>query len=272
MTKIKLILSLVVFIVFSNTINAQLGGVHNYSDSSYISPRDMKQQSDFMGNKGSFPSKPRDQWQFGIFAGYPYVDGDCATTFKGLGKGLQAYSYGFGISLRKAMGYVFSVRGSFAYYNMLGLDYQPNSNFNNSQVIRNLYENAPRGYIHNHRTMAFTPSLEGLVSLSNIMFHTKQKRWNIYGLFGYGALIYNTKMNMMKPDGSSYATEFQEVANAYTSGVKRVKLRAMLREKLDGSYETMADVNDRRPGLNKNWHLRHCFTSGVGIEYRMGKR
>ncbi|HNJ57545.1 MAG TPA: hypothetical protein PLH33_00805, partial [Chitinophagaceae bacterium] len=118
MTKIKLILSLVVFIVFSNTINAQLGGVHNYSDSSYISPRDMKQQSDFMGNKGSFPSKPRDQWQFGIFAGYPYVDGDCATTFKGLGKGLQAYSYGFGISLRKAMGYVFSVRGSFAYYNM----------------------------------------------------------------------------------------------------------------------------------------------------------
>lgn len=272
MTRIKLIISLVVAITFLSSANAQLGGVHNYSDSSYISPRDLKQQNDFLGNKGSFPAKPRDQYQFGIFAGYPYVDGDAPTAFKGLGKGLQAYTYGFGISLRKAMGYVFSIRSSFAYYNMLGLDYQPNSNFNNSQTIRNLYENAPRGYIHNHRTMAFVPSLEGLVSLSNIMFHTKQKRWNIYGLFGYGALIYNTRMNMMKPDGTSYATEFQEVANAYTAGVKRVKLRAMLRDKLDGSYETLADVNDRRPGLNKNWHLRHCFTSGVGIEYRMGKK
>jgi outer membrane protein OmpA-like peptidoglycan-associated protein len=40
---------------------------------------------------------------------------------------------------------------------------------------------------------------------------------------------------------------------------------------MDNSYETQADVNDRRPGLNKQWHLRHCFSSGFGLEYRMGK-
>jgi hypothetical protein len=33
------------------------------------------------------------------------------------------------------------------------------------------------------------------------------------------------------------------------AGVKRVKLRAMLRDKLDGSYETQADVKYRRPGI-----------------------
>lgn len=271
MLKTKNILLTVFLLAFTFPVFAQLGGVHNYSDTAYISPRDMKQQDDFLSSKGNFPSKPRDQWQFGVFVGLPYVDGDCPMAIRGLGKGLQSYSYGFGVSIRKAMGYVISLRGSFAYYNMLGLDYQPNSNFNNSPTIMNLYQTAPRGYIHNHRTMAFVPSLEALVSLSNIMFHTKQKRWNLYGLFGYSGLIYNTKMNLMKPDGTSYAAEFQQVANAYSTGVKRTQLRKMLRDMMDDSYETQAEVNNRRPGLNPNWHLRHCFTSGVGIEYRMGK-
>ncbi len=271
MAQKKLTLLIVALIAISTIGNAQLGGVHDYSDSSYISPRDMKQQGDFLSNKGNFPSKPRDQWQFGIFAGYPYVDGDCPTALRGLGSGLQSYSYGFGVSLRKAMGYVFSVRASFAYYNMLGLDYQPNSNYNNNPVIMALYQPTDARYIHNHRTMAFVPSIEGLVSLSNIMFHTKQKRWNVYGLFGYGGLIYNTKMNLMKPDGSSYAAEFKKVSDAYSAGTKRVELRKMLRDMMDGSYETQASVNDRRPGLNKEWHLRHCFTSGFGLEYRVGK-
>jgi hypothetical protein len=53
------------------------------------------------------------------------------------------------------------------------------------------------------------------------MFHTKQKRWNIYGLIWIMVLIYNTKMNMMNPDGTSYATEFQEVANAYSCWCKK---------------------------------------------------
>lgn len=253
---------------------SQMGGVHNYSDSSYISPRNMSQQSDFVNNKGNFPSKPRDQYQVGIFGGLPYVDGDCPMAIRGVGNGLESYAYGFGVHIRKAMGYVFSVRASFAYYNMLGLDYQPNSNFNNSPTILNLYSSAPRGYIHNHRTMAFAGGLEGLVSLSNIMFHTKQKRWNVYGVFGYTALSYNTKMNLIDGNNGwgSYAQLFRDVAVAYSAGVKRPELRKMLRDGMDNNYETQAEVNNRRPGITKNWHLRHCFSSGVGIEYRMGKR
>ena len=269
MLKQRIFLLIVSFLAVFGSVYAQMGGVHNYSDTSYISPRDMSQQSDFLSNKGNFPSKPRDQWQFGVFVGYPYVDGDCPTAFHGAGKGLESYSYGFGVHLRKAMGYVFSVRTSFAYYNMLGLDYQPNGNLNNSPKILELYASAPKGYVHNYRTMAFVPSIEGLVSLSNIMFHTKQKRWNIYGLFGYSGLIYNTKMNLMDGNGARYL--FENVTRLYSQGTSRVELRKLLREMMDNSYETQGDVNDRRPGLNKNWHLRHCFSSGFGLEYRMGK-
>ncbi len=269
MLKEKFIVVALFTLALLNSSNAQMGGVHNYSDTSYIAPREMSQQADFLSNKGNFPSKPRDQWQFGIFAGLPYVDGDAPMAVHGLGKGVQSYAHGIGVHVRKAMGYVFSVRSSFAYYNMLGLDYQPNANFNNSPTINRLYATAPRGYIHNHRTMAFAGSLEGLVSLSNIMFHTKQKRWNIYGLFGYTALLYNTKMNLMTPEGVRYP--FEDVSRNFSAGASRVDLRKQLRAMTDNSYETKAEVNDRRPGLSKEWQLRHCFSSGVGIEYRMGK-
>ena len=249
---------------------AQMGGVHNYSDSSYIAPRDMAQQSDFLGSKGSFPSKPRDQWQFGFFAGMPFVDGDCEPAILGVGKGIQSISHGFGIHLRKAVGYMFSVRTSFAYYNMLGLDYQPNANYNNNPVIERLYLNAPRGYIHNHRTRSFVGSLEGLISFSNIMFHTKQKRWNIYGLIGFSGFVYNTKLNMMDHDGKAYDV-FTDVARAYSQGVKATTLRKMLRDKLDGSYETQAISNNRKSAFGSDWNVRYGLSYGFGLEYRMGK-
>lgn len=248
---------------------AQLGGVHNYSDTSYISPRNMSQQGDFLKNKGNFPSKPRDQWQAGFFVGFPYIDGDCPMAFHGLGKGLQSYAYGFGVHVRKAMGYVMSVRTSFAYYNMLGLDYQPNGNLNNSPTILALYANAPKGYVHNYRTMAFVGSIEALISLNNIMFHTKQQRWNLYGLLGYTALNYRTRMNLM--DGAANRYLFENVTQYYSQGWTRQQLRSALRDMADDSYETDAEVNDRRPGIIKHYQLRHCFSSGLGIEYRMGK-
>jgi hypothetical protein len=129
-------------------------------------------------------------WQIGIFIGYPYVDGDCPTAFKGPGTDPSSYAGGIGMSLRKSMGYVLSIRASASYYNMLGLDYQRNRNVNNSPVIEKYYYPNPGGYIHNFRTMALTSSLEAMISLNNIMFHTKQSRWNLYILAGYTALFY----------------------------------------------------------------------------------
>ena len=247
---------------------AQLGGTHNYSDTSYIAPRDMSQQGDFLKNQGSFPAKPRDQYQVGFFVGYPYIDGDCPMALHGLGTGFQSYSYGFGVHARKAMGYVMSVRTSFAYYNMVGLDYQPNANLNNSPKIVELYATAPKGYVHNYRTMAFVPSIEALISLNNIMFHTKQQRWNLYGLLGYTGLLYKTKLNIM--DGAGLRYKFEDVSINYSRGWTRQQLRDGLRAMTDNSYETTAEVNDRRAKVF-GYNLRNCFSSGLGLEYRMGK-
>lgn len=262
----KRLLTLILLVSVSSTF-AQLGGTHNYLDTTYIAPRNLSQQSEFMNNTHGFPAKPRDMWQLGVFVGFPYVDGDVPTAIKGPGEGLTSYAYGGGLSLRKSLGYVLSLRGSMAYYHMLGLDYQRNRNYNNHPRIQQLYLTAPRGYIHNHETKAFVPSLEALISLNNIMFHSRQGRWNLYGIVGYSAVIYNTHLDIEDANGVRYAFE-----NVETATRPREEIRDELRELLDGNYETVGIRNDRRPDGPDEYSLRHSFSSGMGFEYRVGRK
>lgn len=253
-------------VLISHTSLAQLGGTHDFLDTAYIPGKRMNQQSEFLGNKHGFPAKPRDMWQIGIFTGFPYVDGDCATALKGAGNDISSLAGGIGVSIRKSMGYALSIRASASYYNMLGLDYQRNGNVNNSPVIQNYYYPDPGAYIHNYRTMAFASSLEAIISLNNIMFHSKQSRWNLYIMAGYTALFYKTTMDVIGSDGQRY-----NVRSISISGRAREDIRKDLRSMFDGIYETNAETNDRRAGY-KDFHLRHCFTSGGGFEYRVGKK
>jgi len=252
------------FFLISNG-NAQLGGTHNYLDTSYIAPRNLAQQSDFLNNNSNFPAKPRDMWQLGVFIGLPYVDGDCPMAFKGAGSGISSYAWGGGVSLRKAIGYVVSVRASLAYYNMQGLDYQRNRNFNNHPLIQQNYLTQTGGYIHNFQTTAIVPAVEALISLNNIMFHNKQGRWNTYFLAGYTAFAYETKMDMLDANGAPYPFQTIDVTRP------RTEIRSQLRTMLDGTYETVALTNDRRPTLG-NYNLRHSFSAGFGFEYRIAKK
>src|SRR5947209_1794531 len=112
----KRTLLLIVLTLFCLSGFTQLGGTHNYLDTTYIAPRNLAQQNEFMNNTQNFPAKPRDMWQLGVFAGFPWIDGDCPTAIRGAGSGINSYAYGVGLSLRKALGYVLSVRASGSYY------------------------------------------------------------------------------------------------------------------------------------------------------------
>src|SRR5687767_11351941 len=107
----KIVLAAILLVSFKCSFS-QLGGTHNYLDTTYIAPRNLAQQGEFMNNTHNFPAKPRDMWQLGVFLGFPWVDGDCPTAIKGPGEGISSYAYGGGLSLRKAIGYVISIRAS----------------------------------------------------------------------------------------------------------------------------------------------------------------
>lgn len=265
MKKLSLMLFIIVGISYQSS--SQLGGAHNYLDTAYIAPRELGDQRNFLENKRNFPAKPRDLWQVGAYVGFPYVDGDVPMAAKGAANDLGNYAYGFGVQVRKSLGYVFSARASFSYLNMLGLDYQRNRNYNNHPLVESLYLPIGNGYVHNHRTRAFVFGIDALVSLNNIMFHAKQTRWSLYALAGYSAFYYKTTMDVTnyKDNGNRYLFETID----YTK--PRVEIRKQLRKMLDGTYETKGEVNDRRPGGKSAFQLRHSFNAGIGIEYRVGK-
>lgn len=242
---------------------AQLGGVHNYMDSSYVSSRNMAQQNEWKNNSKNqnFPARPRDMWQLGILGGLFMVNGDVPAL-----PGWNA-----GLSIRKALGYAVSLRGSITYGEAKGLDYRPSSFLNNNPAL-SVYAATSGFYVPNFKTTAITPSLDAIISLNNIMFHKKQSKLNVYALIGYSMFTYRTQLDVLN---GSTPYNFSSLGGAFFSR-KRKDIRSDLKNFFDGTYETDAVVHDRRQNFNQagagKYNFRHSIDFGAGLEYRLSKR
>ena len=119
------ILSLISFGVF-----AQDTGVYNIYDSSVISPKGQAQQNEFMNNTYDFPAKPRNEVELGISAGMFSVSGDVSAKLPTLG---------FGVHVRKALGYVFSLRAEFIHGTAKGQNWKPSYGYANDPAWAQYY-------------------------------------------------------------------------------------------------------------------------------------
>ena len=72
------------------------------------------QQDKFMDRKYNFPAKPRHKWELGLNAGLLMVSGDIKAR----------PGFGIGGHIRRAMGYTFSLRGSFMAGEATGRNWQ----------------------------------------------------------------------------------------------------------------------------------------------------
>ncbi len=79
----------------------QVGSSYDVSDSSVVPSKRMPQHTEFLNGTNNFPAKPRNQWEIGIKGGAFTVSGDIPAVFP---------TIGFGLHVRKAFGYVFSMR------------------------------------------------------------------------------------------------------------------------------------------------------------------
>ena len=247
---------------------AQLNGTVNYADSSYnsyIPAKRMAQQNEWRQNSKNqnFPARPRDMWQIGLTGGLLTVNGDCP----------PIPGWNVGLQIRKALGYVLSVRGSVTFGQTKGLDYRQNPNIDNHPTIAALYRAAPGFYVHNFKSTIINPSLEALISLNNIMFHQRSSKLNVYALLGYSPVIYRTKLDILNANGAKY--NYSTLTNAFFAR-SRKDVRSDLKNFFDGTYETDAELNDRRPNFGNSgrgkYNLRHAGSIGAGLEYRLTSR
>lgn len=249
---------------FAQTTPMTSGSGYDVADSSVVPASRMPQQTEFMQGTYNFPAKPRSMWEFGIKGGSFMVSGDVPAKFPGIG---------FGAHIRKALGYVFSLRLEYMY----GIGKGQNWNANTGEAIANNPRLKQLGYVQgqkvfmNYKTNVQDLALEGVFTLNNIRFHKAKSGFNVYGFIGIGATTYNTKYNLANGT-QNYATQFAGIAGNDYKTRKETKDAIEAAFGDDDTYETPAeDEGARRPKLGGNT-LLPVGHFGAGVAFRLSKR
>lgn len=197
-------------------------------------------------NTSPYPKRPSDKWELGFHAGYASIIGDIDSR----------PGYGGGISVRKSLGHIFSLRadytGSFNY----GLDYRPR------------LTTAGTWYVANYRNQMHQGNLDVIVSLRTASHYRKEYRSNVYLFAGYGLLLADV-------DQDNALAGNQVAPGAINYNRSRSAIKKDLKTLMQG-YQTNASVlNGNREAigrLNNNQLIRHAISLGAGVAFKLNSQ
>ncbi len=283
--KYLLLLAVIIFTTVNSFSQVKIG---TYYDSSQIPQKRMAQHTEFLNGTYNFPAKPRNQWEIGIKGGLFQVSGDIPAKF---------LSPGFGIHVRKAFGYIFSLRLEYMYGIGKGYHFRATNNHGKNPAWQgpsaaSRYSapyrtpagpivstmsldpvfgpaNAPWEQVYyNYKTVVQDLSLEGIITLNNIRFHKSKTGFNVYGIAGIGGTIYDTKVNALN-GATKY--DFNLIAQAPYK-TRQTFLKNMRNTVLDKTFETPAEnQGERRPKLFGDT-FKPSATIGMGIALKLSNR
>jgi outer membrane protein OmpA-like peptidoglycan-associated protein len=239
----------------AQTTTSTSGGV---TDSSVVPSRRMPQHTEFMNGTYDFPAKPRNQWEIGIKGGLFSISGDVPAKMP---------SFGGGIHVRKAFGYLFSMRMEYVYGIAKGLQWKPATNYNYNTAWNTHYTAGTQQVYYNYKTNVQDLSLEGILTLNNIRFHKSKTGFVVYALAGIGGSIYDAKVNALN---GSTPYNFSSITGGNFK--TRKKTRDQLKSLMDDSYETPAENHgNTRPKLFGNTY-KTVGHFGGGVAFKLSNR
>jgi hypothetical protein len=163
-------------------------------DSARIPGRRMQQQKEFGNHTYPYSAKLRNRWELGVKGGLPFAGSDVR---------YWGPTGGWGVHVRKALGYIFSLRVEYDWLRMKGLNWQPSQAWQKNSVLAQYY--APGEYVfYNYRSTVHELSLQGVASLNNIGFHRRSSRLNVYVFGGIAASTYSTFYKVLDKNGKPY--------------------------------------------------------------------
>ena len=112
--KYSLLLVLIIT-VLGSTFAQQSNSGYSVYDSSVVTRKGRPQHNEFLNNSYNFPAKPRNMWEIGVSGGMFNVSGDVSTVLP---------TFGFSAHVRKAIGYVVSLRLQYLYGTAKGLNWK----------------------------------------------------------------------------------------------------------------------------------------------------
>jgi len=239
--------------------------IRSYEDSSVIPTKRMPQHTEFLNGTYNYPAKPRNQWEIGIKGGLSTISGDIRSRLP---------SGGFGLHVRKAFGYVFSMRLEYDWLNARGLNFSPSDGFIRNPVLGPIYTSAAPGggllqntIYYNYKTNIQDLGLHGVITLNNIRFHKAKTGVNFYAFGGIAGVTYAAKYDALNSSGQPY--DFASIPAVNYSN-KKDAIKA-LKNLLDGTYETQAERDPLQPKLGDK-PFKVAFEAGAGVQFKINNR
>jgi len=173
---------------------AQVGTNYDVLDSSYYSTKSLPQFNEFRNNAYPFPPKPKNQWEVGIKGGLFTIASDVPSVFP---------TGGFGVHVRKSLGYVVSLRGEFDYGVGKGLGWQRRTGGFSTPFAA--YRTAGGVSYDNYKAKVKNLDLDAVFTINNIRFHKAKTNFVVYGFGGLGATFWRTAVDAKNSSGGNYA-------------------------------------------------------------------
>ncbi|MEO5782515.1 MAG: OmpA family protein [Ginsengibacter sp.] len=278
--KLPLVLHFLLFGIFTLMAFGSYAqsGTYDVYDSSVVSPKRMAQQNEFWNNTYSFPAKPRNQLEIGVSGGMFSVSGDVPS---------RNPTPGGSIHIRKALGYVFSVRAKYTYGIAKGLAWNESYNFAKNPawaayaspvrtaagpLISTIPGRATEGVFYNYRTRIQDLSLQGILTFNNIRFHKQKSGLVIYGGIGFGLTAYHTMINALGSNRQPYTSLFNSIPLSDQTHGNRHNVLKKLKDGMDDTYETEALAPGVRRGKLGDNTIRPSGHFIGGVAFKLSKR
>ncbi|HXD77697.1 MAG TPA: OmpA family protein [Puia sp.] len=262
----KLTLLIGLICLFLSYANAQgVGSSYDIRDSSLIPTRRLAQHNEFLNNAYPFPAKPRNEWEIGIKGGYTSGFTDVSN---------WGPTGGFGFHVRKALGYVFSVRAEYDWIRLRGLNYQYTEAYGRNAQLTAVYPQQASGaydsIFYNYRSTVHELSLQGVFTFNNINFHKAKTGFNWYLFGGIGAMTYST----LYKQNPSYYAGYDAVINQFPNDENyshRKQIRNALKNVLTGKWDVIADRSSTSATLG-GVPLTVVGVAGLGMQFKLNDR
>jgi outer membrane protein OmpA-like peptidoglycan-associated protein len=263
----KLTLLIGLICLFMSYSQAQTGSGYQYDirDSSLIPTRRLAQHNEFLNNAYPFPAKPRNEWEIGVKGGYT----NGVTDVPNWGP-----TGGFGFHVRKALGYIFSIRAEYDWLRLRGLSYQYTQAYgkNPSLTQADLFPADVNGnyasIFYNYRSTIHELSLQGVFNFNNIRFHKAKTGLSIYLFGGPGLATYST---LYKQD-DSYLPGYATVIGDYPEDhAHKGDIRKALKGVLTGKWNHIAERSSTSGTLGAA-PLTVVAVAGIGFEFKLSSK
>src|SRR5688500_17684087 len=193
--------------LFFTTAHAQTteDAVPEITDEMTVDP---EQNAAWRTGQSVYSAKPKNMWELGIHGGHAFVSGDVEAPFPA--------GYGFGLHIRKAINYTFSIRAEAMYQSSKGYDARASSILSAERLYGQNIESSPglaaysvdgAIYHRNYKANILSGTLEGLINMGNVLFHRPSGNTNLYFIAGVGLNMPKVYTDLLDENGNAYNFE-----------------------------------------------------------------